>query len=97
VVEDYIGYFKNYTVIFQSFICDLVRFFETVEATVPSSETVAVITIIEHALIAAKQPYQWIKFQKDSKQRDKSKAAIFGKIGMSLNLRKDRISVPSRS
>lgn len=46
---------------FQIFIRDLTRFFETGEAIVRSSETLAVITIIEHALIAAKQPYQWIE------------------------------------
>lgn len=46
---------------FQSFIRDLVRFFETGEAAVPSAETIAVISIIENGLIAAKQPYQWIE------------------------------------
>lgn len=46
---------------FQSFIRDLARFFETGEAAVPPAETIAVISIIENGLIAAKQPYQWIE------------------------------------
>lgn len=46
---------------FHSFIRDLARFFETGEAAVPPAETIAVISIIENGLIAAKQPYQWIE------------------------------------
>lgn len=45
---------------FQLFIRDLVTFFETGRATVPSADTIAIITIIEYGRIAAKQPYQWI-------------------------------------
>ncbi|MWV47140.1 hypothetical protein GRF59_26450 [Paenibacillus sp. HJL G12] len=46
---------------FQSFIRDLVAFFETGQVTVPSAETITTMTIIENGLIAAKQPYQWME------------------------------------
>lgn len=46
---------------FQSFMRDLVTFFETGQSTVQPAETIAIMTIIENGLIAAKQPYQWIE------------------------------------
>ncbi|MGZ9587337.1 hypothetical protein [Paenibacillus marinisediminis] len=46
---------------FQLFIQDLITFFETGRITVPASETIAIITIIEYGLKAAKQPYQWLE------------------------------------
>lgn len=46
---------------FQSFIRDLVTFFETGRATVEPAETIAIMTIIENGLIAAQQPYQWME------------------------------------
>lgn len=46
---------------FQLFMQNLITFFETGQTTVPASQTVAIITIIEYALKAAKQPYQWIE------------------------------------
>ncbi len=45
---------------FRSFIRDLVTFFETGRASVAPAETIAIMSIIENGLIAAKQPYRWI-------------------------------------
>ena len=45
---------------FQSFIHDLVHFFETGKPTVHSAETIAVISIIQYGLEAMKKPYQWV-------------------------------------
>ncbi|GIP30251.1 hypothetical protein J23TS9_53810 [Paenibacillus sp. J23TS9] len=50
---------------FQSFIRDLVTFFETGQSTVQPDETIAIMTIIEYGLIAAKQPYQWMELPED--------------------------------
>ncbi|WP_018758549.1 hypothetical protein [Paenibacillus terrigena] len=46
---------------FQLFIRDLVAFFETGRVTVPSVETIAIVTWIEYGRIAAQRPYQWIE------------------------------------
>lgn len=45
---------------FQSFIRDLVTFFETGQSTVPPDETVTIMSIIENGRLAARQPYHWI-------------------------------------
>ena len=46
---------------FKLFIQDLVAFFETGKVSVPHSQTLAVITIIEYGMIAASRPFQWIE------------------------------------
>ncbi|GGG01489.1 hypothetical protein [Paenibacillus abyssi] len=46
---------------FDAFIRNLVSFFETGEPAVDAKETVAIITIIEYGLKAARTPYQWIE------------------------------------
>lgn len=46
---------------FGGFIENLIAFFESGKATVDPAETIAIITIIEYGLIAAKTPYQWIE------------------------------------
>lgn len=49
---------------FSLFIQDLIRFFQTGKSIVNPAETVAIITIIEYALIAAKTPFQWVELPK---------------------------------
>lgn len=46
---------------FQLFIQELVAFFETGRAPVPSDQTVAIITIIEYGLLAAQRPNEWVE------------------------------------
>lgn len=46
---------------FNLFIQNLVQFFQTGKAEVPSSDTIAIITIIEYGLKAAKTPHQWLE------------------------------------
>ncbi|MCE5173100.1 hypothetical protein LQV63_27940 [Paenibacillus profundus] len=46
---------------FNLFIHDLVAFFETGRISVPSAQTIAIITIIEYGLKAVKQPYEWVE------------------------------------
>lgn len=46
---------------FQLFIAHLVKFFETGRTTVPSTETIAIMAIIESGRIAAGTPYQWVE------------------------------------
>ena len=46
---------------FKLFIQDLVAFFDTGHITVPKSQTISIITIIEYGLKAAASPYQWVE------------------------------------
>ncbi|WGU93493.1 hypothetical protein QJQ58_23620 [Paenibacillus dendritiformis] len=46
---------------FQLFIQELVAFFETGLAPVPSDQTVAIITIIEYGMLAAQRPNVWVE------------------------------------
>ena len=46
---------------FKLFIKDMTAFFESGQSPVPSSETIAIITIIEYGQKAAKTPYQWVE------------------------------------
>lgn len=46
---------------FGLFIQNLITFFETGQPTVNQSETIAIITIIEYGLKAARNPYQWVE------------------------------------
>ncbi|TMV50159.1 hypothetical protein FE783_11385 [Paenibacillus mesophilus] len=46
---------------FNLFIQNLVVFFETGKVVVDPADTVAIITIIEYGLKAAKTPYQWLE------------------------------------
>ncbi|CAM3603843.1 hypothetical protein [Marinicrinis lubricantis] len=49
---------------FQLFIQDLIAFFETGKPSVPPSDTVAIITLIEYGLKAMETPYTWIELPK---------------------------------
>lgn len=51
---------------FNLFIQDLIRFFDTGEVTVPASQTISIITIIEYGLKAAICPYQWVELPQSS-------------------------------
>ncbi|QTH43625.1 hypothetical protein J4772_04095 [Cohnella sp. LGH] len=44
---------------FAGFIASLVQFFRTGETPVNSAETIAVVSIIEAGLLAAREPYRW--------------------------------------
>lgn len=46
---------------FQLFMRDLVAFFESGHATVPSEHTIAIISIIENGMKAMQRPYEWIE------------------------------------
>jgi hypothetical protein len=46
---------------FERFIHSVTSFFESGESPVDPQETLAIITIIENAFIAARTPYQWIE------------------------------------
>jgi hypothetical protein len=46
---------------FSVFIKNMLSFFETGKPAVDESETIAIITIIEYGIIAAKTPYQWVE------------------------------------
>ncbi|WP_274362190.1 hypothetical protein [Paenibacillus thermotolerans] len=45
---------------FQSFMKDLVRFFETGRSIVEPQETISIITVLENALKAKEKPFQWV-------------------------------------
>lgn len=45
---------------FNLFIKNLISFFQTGKSTVQSSETVAIVTILEYSLKAINNPFQWV-------------------------------------
>ncbi|WP_331436847.1 hypothetical protein [Gordoniibacillus kamchatkensis] len=50
---------------FERFIQNMVQFFESGVPTVKPSETIAIMSVIEHGFAAAKSPYQWIQLPRD--------------------------------
>lgn len=51
---------------FNLFIQDLILFFDTGQVSVPSSQTISIITIIEYGMKAAVCPYQWVDLPRNS-------------------------------